>query len=303
MNPGQVLTCTDGLSISPNGGTFKSSQDVTICNIPSGDAAFYTLDGSNPTTSDTSLIYNDPFIVDESLTVKAAVYNDESAWSNVVSADFVIKDASVVSEQIAKLKEQFADAIKKNQFARASKILQQIKLLVKQGSNEEKLNKLKEQVIEAVNDNNWAEAEAVLKQIIKLEDSDWAYSQLGQIYEQEGNDNINVFANGDQVNFDEQPIVVNERTLIPVRKVANALGLSDNNVSWDSSGKVTIKNGQDKIIIQNNIQQVYLNGKSFTTDVPAQIHNNRMMVPLRAISELFNKNVQWYPQGKIVKIK
>jgi len=292
--------------ISPNGGTFTCAQSVTISNVSNGDVVYYTTDGSSPTGSTTAVPYTGAFTVSQSGTVKAAAHDTAAGWSTVASAVFVIDDSDEEpgsSDQIAQLKQQFAAAISNNQFSEAAKILQRIQALVKQGSCDDKLNKFKEQVIDAVNDNNWAKAEALLKQIIKLEDSDWAYSQLGQIYEQEGNTNINVFSNGDQVNFDEQPIVVNGRTLIPIRKIANALGISDNSVSWDSNGTVIIKNGKDKITIQNNVQQVYLNGKSYATDVPAQIHNGRMMVPLRAVSELFHKKVQWYPQGKIVKIK
>ena len=38
-------------------------------------------------------------------------------------------------------------------------------------------------------------------------------------------------------------------------------------------------------------------------DMPAQIINGRMMVPLRAIGDMFHKNVQWYPNGRIVNIQ
>jgi hypothetical protein len=102
-----------------------------------------------------------------------------------------------------------------------------------------------------------------------------------------------VFARGKQINFDVQPMIMNGRTLIPIRQIAAALGLPDNDVQWNANGTVSINNGSNRMIIRNNQPQVYLNGKAYATDAPAQIVNGRMMVPLRAISQLFNKNIQW----------
>ena len=131
----------------------------------------------------------------------------------------------------------------------------------------------------------------------------WTYSLLGQAYQQQGNNNINVFNNGSQVNFDVQPIIMNGRTLIPIRALANSLGISDNGINWNPNGTVTINNGSSQIQISNNGQQAYLNGTAYGLDVPAQIVNGRMMVPLRAIGQMFHKNVQWYPNGRIVTIQ
>ncbi|HWP97356.1 MAG TPA: chitobiase/beta-hexosaminidase C-terminal domain-containing protein [Syntrophomonadaceae bacterium] len=290
--------------IDPNGGTFSSARSVTIGNIPDDDYAYYTTDGSNPTTSSTAVIYDGAFTVDQSEKVMAANHDAVNGWSTVVSANFVVGEDQTgsTSDDLAQLKEEFADAVNNNQMAQAMRILQEIKQLKKHNTSEDHLNKLKEQLISAVDSNNWNKAQAFLKQIIKLEGSDWAYSQLGKIYQQEGNDNVNVFSNGDQLDFDVQPIIVNGRTLIPIRKIANAFGLSDNDIQWDPKGIVTIKNGSNKISIGENAQQIYLDGVAYPIDVPAQVHNGRMMIPLKAVGQLFHKKVQWYPNGNIVAI-
>ncbi len=289
--------------IYPSGGAFTAAQSVTIGGVDSGDTIYYTTDGSDPTTSSTATPYTGAFTVSQSETVQAAAHDSVSGWSAVTSAAFIINgQPGSNSDQIAQLKQEFAAAINSDRMAQAMQILQQIQQLVKQGSSESQLNNLKQQLIDAVNNEKWAKAEEILKQIIKIENSGWAYTQLGQVYQQQGDNNINVFSNGDQVNFDVQPIIVNGRTLIPIRQAAKAFGLSDSNVDWDSKGTVTINNGSSRIIIRNNAQQVSLNGASYDTDVPAQIVNGRMMVPLRAIGQLFHKNVQWYPNGKIVSI-
>jgi uncharacterized protein (DUF779 family) len=117
-------------------------------------------------------------------------------------------------------------------------------------------------------------------------------TQLQSGYQQHGR-GIRVFARGKEINFDTQPIIVNGYTLIPVRQIAEALGLPDNDVQWNTNGSVTVNNGSDQMVIRNNEQRAYLNGQAYATGAPAQIVNGRMMVPLRAISQLFNKNIQW----------
>ena len=100
-----------------------------------------------------------------------------------------------------------------------------------------------------------------------------------------------------------QPIIIDGRTLVPIRQIAAALGLSDNDLQWDPNGTVTINNGSDRMIIRNNQQQVYFDGKAYATDVPAQIVNGRMMVPLRQISQLFNRSIQWDSSSGTITIQ
>jgi hypothetical protein len=250
--------------ISPGGGDYSSAQSVTIGDIYG--TTYYTTDGSNPEGSSTAITYGGPFTVSQSATIQAV--NESSAgWSSVTSATFDISGSSTTQT----------------------------------GANSEQIDQLKQEILVAINGNNWSNAEGILKQIIKLQQSDWAFTQLGQIYQQQGNSSVSVFSNGSQLNFDVQPVIVNGRTLVPIRSIANALGISDNNVSY-SSGAATINDGSNQMVIPSNAQQVYLNGKSYAIDSSTEIVNGRMMVPLRAISQLFNKNVQWYPNGRIVSI-
>ena len=80
--------------ISPDGGTFTTEQTVTIGNIPGGDSAYYTTDGSNPESSNTAVAYSSPFTVSQSETVMAAVHDPTTGWSSVASADFYISGSS-----------------------------------------------------------------------------------------------------------------------------------------------------------------------------------------------------------------
>ena len=293
-----------GPVINPAGGTYTSAQSATISNIPSGDTAYYTTDGSNPETSSTAIAYSAAFTVSQSETVQAAVHDPTSGWSSVAVASFTISSQSSAqsgssSDQIDQLQQEFATALSYKQIDQATQILKQIQQLEKA---QDTIANLEEQLTVAYSNSNWGSAETILKTIISIENPGWAYSQLGQIYQQQGAGSISVFVNGNEVNFDVQPVIVNGRVLVPIRKIANALGLSDNDVTWNADGSVAINDGSNQILITNNDQQVSLNGNPYSLDTPAQIIDGRMMVPLRAISQLLNKNVQWYPTGQIVEI-
>jgi hypothetical protein len=303
--------------ISPDGGTYTTEQTVTI-----GDTygtTYYTTDGSNPEGSSTALTYDGPFTVSQSETINAVNYSS-AGWSSVASATFTL-NGSVInpitsgsdSAQIAQLEQELQTAIGSGQMAQAAQILQQIQQLEAQNTNETQLSTLEQQLIATINSSSrgkWAKVAEIMKKIAKIETSEtsttssnWTYSLLGQAFQQQGNNNINVFNSGNQINFDVQPIIVNGRTLIPIRQVANAFGISNNGISWNKNGVVTINNGSSQIQFNNNGQQAYLNGTSYGLDVPAQIVDGRMMVPLRAIGQMFHRNVQWYPNGKIVTIQ
>jgi len=250
--------------ISPGSGTYSAGQAVTISDIYG--TAYYTTDGSSPETSSTRIAYTEPFAVNQSETIQAVNYSS-AGWSSVTSATLYVSGSST---------NQSAD-------------------------NSAQIAQLNQEILAAVSSNNWSNAEAILKQIIQLQQSNWAFTQLGQIYQQQGNNGVSVFSNGSQLNFDVQPVIDNGHTLVPIRGIADALGIADNDVSY-SNGTVTINDGSNQMVIPGNAQQVYLNGKSYAIDSSPRIVNGRMMVPLRAISQLFNKNVQWYPNGRIVSI-
>jgi hypothetical protein len=75
-------------TIDPSGGSFTGSVEVSLSTSPSGAAIYYTLNGSPPTTS--SLIYNRPFTLTETTTVKAIGVSSGYTNSAVASASFFI---------------------------------------------------------------------------------------------------------------------------------------------------------------------------------------------------------------------
>ena len=102
---------------------------------------------------------------------------------------------------------------------------------------------------------------------------------------------VKVVLNGNRILFDQQPIIENGRTLVPLRKIFEALGAS---VEWDQNTKtVTSVKDDTKIVLTIGDSIMYVNGNPVKLDVPGKIVNNRTLVPARAVAEGFNCNVDW----------
>ena len=72
--------------ITPNGGTFTTSQSVTMSTATSSASIYYTSDGSTPTTSSTQ--YTGPITISSNTTVKAIAAATGYLQSKVTSATF-----------------------------------------------------------------------------------------------------------------------------------------------------------------------------------------------------------------------
>lgn len=84
---------------------------------------------------------------------------------------------------------------------------------------------------------------------------------------------------------DVAPTVVNDRTLVPMRAIFEALGAD---VQWDeASATATATLGGREVTITENQTTTYVDGAPVEIDVPATIYQDRFVVPIRFISESF----------------
>lgn len=113
-------------------------------------------------------------------------------------------------------------------------------------------------------------------------------------------DNITVKLDGRNVEFDVAPQLVNERTMVPVRAIFEALGAT---VEWDQQTN-TVTSSKDGTVIQLTINNpvMKVNDREVVLDTAACIIGERTLVPVRAISEAFNLNVGWDGNAKTVII-
>lgn len=98
---------------------------------------------------------------------------------------------------------------------------------------------------------------------------------------------------------DVMPEIKNNRTMVPLRVISENLGAK---VNWSGS-EVVLTKSNVKIILQLNSNTAVKNGKTETLDVKPYLKNNRTMVPLRFIAEMFGCNVSYSNSAVTVETK
>lgn len=108
---------------------------------------------------------------------------------------------------------------------------------------------------------------------------------------------INILVNGKPIESDVPSILYQERTLVPIRFVANYLNAE---VEWNQETKeATIKTVDKEIVLKIDSSIAIINGekKQIPYNVPAKlINDSRTMVPLRFVSEALDFDVDWIPE-------
>lgn len=115
---------------------------------------------------------------------------------------------------------------------------------------------------------------------------------------------IKIYVNNGIVPSDQAPIIKNSRVLVPLRVIAENLGAS---VAYEAGEKrVNIKKGDISMTLVIGDDTIWYSDMEksgpIAIDAPAEIQNGRTMVPLRAVAELFDMNVEWDERKRAVYI-
>lgn len=95
--------------ITPDTGTYSEAQTVTIT-AAEGNSIFYTLDGTEP--SDASTVYEGPFTVSETTTIKAIATNDDDVASPVATSVITILPTyKSIAEMLAVISTEKVDVV------------------------------------------------------------------------------------------------------------------------------------------------------------------------------------------------
>ncbi len=106
--------------------------------------------------------------------------------------------------------------------------------------------------------------------------------------------------NGVQYKMDVPPEIVNSRTFVPIRLVAEAFGAK---VSWDGTTRtVTVEADSNVIKLTIGKTTATVNGVEKTLDAAPYIKGGRTMVPIRFISEALGLHVYYEAQKKVIYI-
>lgn len=116
---------------------------------------------------------------------------------------------------------------------------------------------------------------------------------------------IRVYIDGEEIEFDVKPAVINQRTMVPMRFIFEYFGLE---VEWnqkDQSIRADLDDGYIYMQLNSKLLQVvdyYDDNIEIRLDVAPCAINGRTLVPLRAIAELFNADVAWEQETQSVII-
>ena len=115
---------------------------------------------------------------------------------------------------------------------------------------------------------------------------------------------VTVTLNGNPIEFDVPAQIINDRTMVPMRKIFESLGAS---VDWVEQQQGIIATKGSKIIVMKIGSDLMIvsdisagTQEEITLDVPPQIVGDRTLVPVRAISESLGVSVDWVEETQTV---
>lgn len=115
-----------------------------------------------------------------------------------------------------------------------------------------------------------------------------------------GSENVTVILDGRTLSFDVEPQIINDRTMVPMRTIFEALGAS---VEWNEGDRTITSTKNDTTIrMQINNTSMSVNETEKTLDSAPIIQDGRTLVPARAVAECFDADVSWYGDSKTVLI-
>lgn len=120
-------------------------------------------------------------------------------------------------------------------------------------------------------------------------------------------DEIRVVVNGENLVFDQPPVMINDRVMVPIRVVAEAVGDS---VKWSDKAKAALIIHNDRLVVfENQNNTVFIASEPeisswdrYICDVPPQIVGDRTLTPVRAIGECLGAEVNWDGETRTVTI-
>ncbi len=104
-------------------------------------------------------------------------------------------------------------------------------------------------------------------------------------------EDITIYVNDEILQCDIAPFIKDERTMVPMRRIFEALNAK---VEWEGSTQtITATKDNTQIVLQINNSTMYHNGVAETLDVAPIIVDGSTFVPIRAVSQSLNASVEW----------
>jgi len=114
------------------------------------------------------------------------------------------------------------------------------------------------------------------------------------------NEKIKVEISDKRVDFDRDPVLYNDRTMVPMRKIFEQLGAK---VTWDEKTQTaTGKKGDRTVKISVGQRVMTVNSKVVKLDAAPIVISDRTLVPVRAVAEGLGCEVDWDGGSNTVSI-
>lgn len=115
-----------------------------------------------------------------------------------------------------------------------------------------------------------------------------------------GDKELKIRVNGEILNTDVSPVIIDDRALVPARAVFEKLGAK---VDWIAeNNEVSISYLDKNIKLTIDSKNAIVNGNTVEMEVPAKIINERTFIPVRFVGEQLNMVVGWQAKKNLITI-
>ena len=109
-----------------------------------------------------------------------------------------------------------------------------------------------------------------------------------------------ITVNGSFLTTDTMPEIINGRTLVPLRALAEKAGFRVEYIN--ETGETVVISGDKRICFKRGGEFAFLGDKKIPLEAAPVIRNNRMLVPVRAVADALGLDISWDPEKRHVAI-
>ncbi|MFP4456609.1 MAG: stalk domain-containing protein [Clostridia bacterium] len=110
------------------------------------------------------------------------------------------------------------------------------------------------------------------------------------------NSGYKLYLDDELVDFEQAVVITNGRMYAPARQIAEALGAQ---VAWKKDlSAMAMFVGREEWLFFTRETLTYRNGRKYSSEVKAEIVDNKSMLPVRFLGELFEMDVKYDPETK-----
>lgn len=118
--------------------------------------------------------------------------------------------------------------------------------------------------------------------------------------------NVKIVIDGQIGTYEDTPINMNNRTLLPLRGILVNLGVNNDSehIGWNSQEKsVTVLKDSTKIYLKIGSNKATVNGEEIALDASPVVYKNRTYIPVNFIAKSLGMKVVWDGSSKSVLIR